>query len=114
MYYTGIDPFTKEQVHVSKALRDRKLQRALLQFFKPENWFEVRQALIEAGRQDLIGGCEGLIPASPPAEALKKRRERAGEEARGEYVHTIENPVKRGNGYRPHRKSTRRRGRQES
>ena len=36
-------------------LRDRKMQRALMQFFKPENYFEVREALIEAGRQDLIG-----------------------------------------------------------
>ena len=114
MYYTGIDPFTKKPVHVSKALKDRKLQRALLQFFKPENWFEVRQALIEAGRQDLIGGCEGLIPPSPPPEALKARRERAGQEARGEYVHTIENPVKKGKGYRPHRKSAQRHGRLEN
>jgi radical SAM superfamily enzyme YgiQ (UPF0313 family) len=37
MYYTGIDPFTKQEVYVAKGLRDRKLQRALMQFFKPEN-----------------------------------------------------------------------------
>lgn len=41
MYYTGIDPFGGEQVFVAQHLRDRKLQRALLQFFKPENYFEV-------------------------------------------------------------------------
>ena len=35
------------------------MQRALIQFFKPENWFTVREALIQAGRQDLIGsGCD--------------------------------------------------------
>jgi hypothetical protein len=45
MYYTGIDPFTKQQVYVARHLRDRKLQRALMQFFKPENYFEVRKAL---------------------------------------------------------------------
>src|SRR5262249_51261137 len=56
MYYTGIDPFTKQEVHIARKLHDRKLQRALLQYFKPENYFEVRQALIEAGRNDLIGG----------------------------------------------------------
>ena len=44
MYYTGIDPFTKKPVHIAKHLRDRKLQRALMQFFKPENYFEVRQS----------------------------------------------------------------------
>jgi len=42
MYYTGIDPFTKQQVHVARNLHDRKLQRALMQFFKPENYFQVR------------------------------------------------------------------------
>src|SRR5438477_5928664 len=40
MYYTGIDPFTKQAVYVANQLRDRRMQRALLQFFKPENWFE--------------------------------------------------------------------------
>ena len=67
MYYTGIDPFTKQEVYVARNLRDRKMQRALMQFFKPENWFTVREALIEAGRPDLIGnGCDCLIPANPP------------------------------------------------
>jgi hypothetical protein len=69
MYYTGLDPFTKKPVHTAKPLRDRKLQRALMQFFKPENYFEVREALIKADRADLIGGCEGFISANPPKEA---------------------------------------------
>ncbi len=56
MYYTGLDPSTKEAVCIARGLRDRKMQRALMQFFKPENWFTVREALIQAGRQDLIGG----------------------------------------------------------
>ena len=42
MYYTRIDPFTGESVFTAKALRDRKMQDALSQFFKPENYFEVR------------------------------------------------------------------------
>ena len=59
MYHTGLDPFTKKPVYIAKHLRDRKLQRALMQFFKPENYFEVRKALEQAGRQDLIGdGCD--------------------------------------------------------
>ena len=71
MYYTGVDPFTKKPVQVAQHLRDRKLQRALMQFFKPENYFEVRKALQMAGRQDLIGdGCDALIPAKPPAAAI--------------------------------------------
>ena len=47
LWYTGVDPFTKQEVYVAKGLRDRKLQRALMQFFKPENWFTVREALIQ-------------------------------------------------------------------
>ncbi|RLS54077.1 MAG: YgiQ family radical SAM protein [Planctomycetota bacterium] len=90
MYYTGINPFTKEPVYVAQHLRDRKLQRALMQFFKPENYFDVRKALEQAGRQDLIGsGCDALIPATPPREALDKRRSEANKSLRGEYVHTI-------------------------
>jgi Domain of unknown function (DUF3362) len=119
MYYTGIDPFTKQAVYVAQHLRDRKLQRALLQYFKPENYFEVRKALEQAGRQDLIGsGCDALIPANPPPEALRARRQRANEAARGDHYHTVANPAKeerageRGlpnRGYRPGRKSAKRR-----
>jgi uncharacterized radical SAM protein YgiQ len=111
MYYTGIDPFTKQQVYVARDLKDRKLQRALLQFFKPENYFEVRKALEQAGRQDLIGsGCDALIPAQPPREALRARRERANQAVQGNHVHTIPNPGKN-KGYRPGRKTARRRPR---
>ena len=49
MYYTGLDRFTKKPVMTAKNLRDRKLRRVLMQFFKPENYFEVREALIQAG-----------------------------------------------------------------
>jgi uncharacterized radical SAM protein YgiQ len=117
MYYTGIDPFTKQQVYVAKGLRDRKMQRALMQFFKPENWFTVREALIQAGRSDLIGnGCDCLIPAHPPKEAIEARRHRANEAA-GDHYHSVPNPSKgepageRGlpnRGYRSGRKTARR------
>jgi uncharacterized radical SAM protein YgiQ len=111
MYYTGIDPFTKQEVFIARKLHDRKLQRALLQFFKPENYFEVREALLQAGRADLIGGgCDALIPAQPPKEAQMARRERANQTARGDYVHTPPKP-ERTKGYRPGRKLARRRHR---
>src|SRR6202035_772927 len=117
MSYTGIDPFTKKPVHVDRHLKDRKLQRALMQFFKPENYFAVREALIQAGRADLIGGCEGLIPANPPKEAIEAKRRQANDALRGDHYHTVANPAKgekpgeRGaeapkpTGYRPGRKS---------
>lgn len=90
MYYTGIDPFTQKPVYIAKALKERKMQRALMQFFKPENYFEVREALRAAGRADLIGeGCDCLISSKPPKEALLRRREEAGQRFRGDFVHQI-------------------------
>src|SRR6266702_2059737 len=78
LYYTGLDPFTGQEVYVAKGLRDRKMQRALMQFFKPENYFMVREALLKAGLGDLIGnGCDCLIPAHPPRQAIEARRRQA-------------------------------------
>jgi uncharacterized radical SAM protein YgiQ len=123
MYYTGIDPFTRQPVHVARHLRDRKLQRALMQFFKPENYFEVRQALRQVGRTDLIGNhCDCLIPPRPPTEAIHRRRQDANARFRGQYVHSIpqaspagkrnrsrkkSSRIKRTLGYRPGRKGKR-------
>jgi len=114
MYYTGLDPFTQKPVTIAKGLRDRKMQRALMQFFKPENYFEVREALRLAGRSDLIGNdCDALIPAQPPREAITRRREDANARFRGEYVHRMESGQKQGRnrgtkGYRPGRKGAKR------
>jgi hypothetical protein len=98
MYYTGIDPMTGEEVHVDRQLKDRKLQRALLQFFKPENYFAVRDALLKAGRGELIGsGCDCLIPSKPPREALMARMKEANKSlGEGKFVHTIETPAGKG------------------
>ncbi|HEY1600784.1 MAG TPA: YgiQ family radical SAM protein [Pirellulales bacterium] len=111
MYHTGLDPMTKKPVYVAKQLRDRRMQRSLLQFFKPENYFEVRRALEQAGRQDLIGGgCDCLIPDTPPRAALDKRRAKANRDVREqrEGDHIRGEP---GAGYRPHRSSSSRRPR---
>ncbi len=62
MYYTGINPMTGKEVYVTTDYREKQLQRALLQFKKPENANMVREALKRAGREDLIGnGPDALI-----------------------------------------------------
>jgi hypothetical protein len=94
MWYAGVDPMTGKPVEVARHLRDRKLQRALMQFFKPENWFEVREALLEAGRTELIGtGCDALIPPNPPKQAIEARRKRANQAARADHYHSVANPA---------------------
>lgn len=81
MYHTGLDPMTMKPVYVAKHPRDRKLQRAPMQFFKPENDFLVRKALTQAGREDLIGnGGDCLIPSKPPKAAIEAQRQRAQSE----------------------------------
>jgi hypothetical protein len=98
MYWTGLDPMTMQPVETVKKLKDREVQRALMQYFKPENWFVVHKALVEAGRKDLIGdGPQCLIPSNPPKVALQARRDAAsGRGRRGDptYVHAKDAGVK--------------------
>jgi len=61
MYYTGIHPMTGKSVYVATDYREKQLQRALLQFTRPENANLVREALTRAGREDLIGTGEGCL-----------------------------------------------------
>ncbi len=63
MYYTGLDPRTMKRIYVPKSPREKAMQRALIQYRKPENYELVKEALLKAGRQDLIGfGEKCLIP----------------------------------------------------
>lgn len=55
MFYTGLDPYTMEKVYVPTTAKEKAMQRALLQYFKPQNRELVLEALKKAGRRDLIG-----------------------------------------------------------
>ncbi len=55
MYYTGINPLTMKPVYVATDYHEKQLQRALLQYNRPQNAELVREALKKAGREDLIG-----------------------------------------------------------
>ena len=75
MYYTGVDPRTMEKVYVPKSPHEKAMQRALIQYRNPQNYDLVKEALLKAGREDLIGfGTKCLIP--PRKE---KWREKQGE-----------------------------------
>ena len=65
MYYTGLNPLTMKKVHVTTDYHEKQLQRALLQYNRPQNAALVREALTKAGRTDLIGfGPECLVRPS--------------------------------------------------
>jgi uncharacterized radical SAM protein YgiQ len=77
MYYTGLDPFTQKAVHVPRS-REKRIQRAMLQYRDPKNYDLVREGLKMAGRMDLIGeGRRCLIPARPAGGwGLEKRKKK--------------------------------------
>lgn len=77
MYHTGLDPFTRKPVYTAKDLREKRLQKALLLYWDPAHHDEVREALIKAGRGDLIGTkprC--LVPPASGKGALPVRMTR--------------------------------------
>lgn len=55
MYYTGVDPRTMQPVYTPVSPHEKAMQRALIQYKKPENYDLVKEALIKYGRTDLIG-----------------------------------------------------------
>ena len=77
MYYTGLDPRTMEKVYVPVNPHEKAMQRALMQYRNPHNYDLVREALIKAGREDLIGfGPECLIAPRKERWREKKWEER--------------------------------------
>ncbi|MDI3285769.1 YgiQ family radical SAM protein [Polyangium sp. 15x6] len=80
MYYTGLDPFTKAPVYTAKEMHEKRLQKALLLYWDPAHHDEAREALIKAGRGDLIGSKPHCLvpPASGKgAMPIAMRRARA-------------------------------------
>lgn len=75
MFYTGLDPYTMEEVYVARTPHEKALQRALLQYYLPKNRALCKEALLKARRGDLIGnGPDCLIPADTANMANRGRR----------------------------------------
>ncbi|KOR25592.1 YgiQ family radical SAM protein [Clostridium sp. L74] len=73
MYYTGLNPLTGEKVYIPKEQKEKSMQRALLQFAIPDNYDLVKEALLKAHREDLIGnGPDCLIPYNKPYKKFHK------------------------------------------
>ena len=81
MYYTGIDPIAGEKVYTAHDPEEKRMQRAMLHFNKPENADLVRKALHKIHREDLIGyGRKYLVKPESSAhrEGGRGRRSSAG------------------------------------
>ena len=74
MFYTGLDPITMKKVYVPKTPAEKAQQRALLQYFKPENRKLVLSALKKAGRYDLIGTGKNCLVAPDKNMQPQKRK----------------------------------------
>jgi len=75
MYYTELDPRTMEKVYVPKTAREKAMQRALIQYRNPKNYYLVYEALVKADRLDLIGfGKKCLIRPRQEANAYKRSK----------------------------------------
>ena len=114
MYYTGIDPLTAKKIYVCTDYHEKQLQRALLQYNRAQNAPLVREALIKAGRSDLIGfGPECLVrPERDGAMSEQKKKPSGKTYAKGEYKRTNSSDGKRGRGQggaygKPNSKNTR-------
>lgn len=66
MYHTGVDPLTRTPVYTAKDLHEKRLQKALLLYWDPAHHDLTREALLRAGRGDLIGTRPHCLV--PPAE----------------------------------------------
>ncbi len=73
MFYTELDPYTLEKVYVPKTESEKSMQRALLQYFIPENKQQVIRALKAAGRADLIGSSKNCLVTGNASFAQKPK-----------------------------------------
>ena len=82
MYYTGLDPRNMKPVYVPKSPHEKAMQRALIQYRDPKLYDLVEEALVKAGRTDLIGyGPKCLIRPRKGRTQRTQRTERTQEKA---------------------------------
>ena len=104
MFYTGLDPYTMEKVYVPKTAEEKGMQRALLQYFRPQNQRKVIEALQKAHRTDLIGNTKECL-VKPDAQYLREEQQRRQKQADGK---NGGNGRWRQNGKAPHQKQNHR------
>lgn len=97
MFYTELDPYTMNEVYVAKSPHDKALQRALLQYFKPNNQKLVIEALQKANRTDLIGTSEKCL-VKPLHSDNNSRNIRNSKDSKDSYNHKNTGKRRKSNG----------------
>ena len=93
MYYTGVDPRTMKPVYVPHNPHEEAMQKALMMYRKPENYDLVKEALIKAGRQDLIGFDKKCLIAP---RKMDRKGEHQGQRSYGKNDKSKNNSIKNG------------------
>lgn len=93
MYYTGVDPRTMKPVYVPHNPHEKAMQKALMMYRKPENYDLVKEALIKAGRQDLIGFDKKCLIAP---RKMDRKCEHQGQRSYGKNDKSKNNSIKNG------------------
>ncbi len=88
MYYTGLDPRTMKKVFVPKTAKEKAMQRALMQYKKPQNYRLVKEALTIAGREDLIGDERHCLIRSVAPKMTTSDKGQSNYKGRGDKVKT--------------------------
>ena len=83
MFKTGINPLDMKPVYVATDYHEKQLQRALLQYNRPENAPLVREALVKLGREDLIGNGEFCLVRPEPVRTANSRASASGRKQGG-------------------------------
>lgn len=93
MYYTGVDPRTMKPVYVPHNPHEKAMQKALMMYRKPENYDLVKETLIKAGRQDLIGFDKKCLIAP---RKMDRKGEHQGQRSYGKNDKSKNNSIKNG------------------
>ena len=93
MFYTGLDPYTMEKVYVPKTAEEKAQQRALLQYYRPENRKLVMSALKKAHRTDLIGTGKNCLIAPDKREISNNTQNKP--QKKKKTIRNIHKPKKR-------------------
>lgn len=93
MYYTRVDPRTMKPVYVPHNPHEKAMQKALMMYRKPENYDLVKEALIKAGRQDLIGFDKKCLIAP---RKMDRKGEHQGQRSYGKNDKSKNNSIKNG------------------